>query len=104
LFAERERLAVRLNGFALQVRCVQRVALGGDRWVSPFIARFIFGAAAIIWWAPPLLLGLKLCATRAGNAIPPQVTNKNTEGETNKNRDRQIEHFGPLESIWGMLS
>jgi hypothetical protein len=40
------------------------------------------------------LLGPKPCASRAGNAIPPQVSDKNTERETNQSRDRQIEHFG----------
>jgi hypothetical protein len=31
---------------------------------------------------------------RAGNTIPPKVSDKNTEEETNQSRDRQ-EHFGP---------
>jgi MFS family permease len=41
------------------------------------------------------LLGPILCTARAGNTIPPQVSGEKTEGETNQNRDRQIEHFGP---------
>lgn len=45
--------------------------------------------------APHFLLGPIPCTARAGNTIPPKVSDKNTEGETNQNRDRQIEHFGP---------
>jgi hypothetical protein len=37
---------------------------------------------------------------RAGNMIPPKVSGEKTEGETNKNRDRQIEHFGPRKTFW----
>jgi hypothetical protein len=53
---------------------------------------------------PHFLLGPILCTARAGNTIPPQVSGEKTEGETNQNRDRQIEHFGPQNPFWNSVA
>ena len=53
------------------------------------------------WRASRLSFGPKLCLTPVGNAIPPQVSGEKTEGETNQDRDRQIEHLGLRNRFWG---
>ena len=53
-----------------------------------------FGRCSHVGRAPALLLSQKPRAPRAGNAIPPQVSGKETKGETDQNRDCQINHSG----------